>query len=60
MKLDNIKKLTIEDVVDFAPIMGLSIKNAKPEIAKFKEKHGLSDAAIKEVGGVVFALGLYG
>jgi hypothetical protein len=59
MELQKLSKLTIGDIMEFAPVMSLTLKQAQPVIDDFKEKHGLDGNDIKNVCRVVQALGLY-
>jgi len=62
MKKENLKQiahLTIGDIIEFSPIMKLSIREAIPRVKEFSEKHKLSNDQIRDVGSIVEILGLY-
>jgi L-cysteine desulfidase len=57
--LQSIPKLTLADILDFAPVMTLPIRDARLILAAFKTRHNLSDDDIKSVCRIVQALRLY-
>ncbi len=56
--IKRIEHLTISDAISFAPILKMSLKDAKPEVDKFKKKHFLDDSDIKAIVYFVRDLGL--
>ena len=59
LNLENISHITIGDIINFAPAMKLSIRDATPIVDNFMADHKLTDAEMKDVSRVVIALGLY-
>ena len=62
MKKENLKHLshiTIGDIIEFSPIMKLSLREATPRIKEFSEKHKLDHNQIKDICRVVKMLELY-
>ena len=59
MKLDNLKNLTIADIIEFAPFMKLPMSEALPKVREYIAKHGLEEKDARCIAEVVRALGLY-
>lgn len=59
MKLKEVSHITIGDIVKFAPIMKLPLRDAKGLIAEFKQQHNLNEEGIRTMCSITTCLGLY-
>jgi 3-deoxy-D-manno-octulosonate 8-phosphate phosphatase KdsC-like HAD superfamily phosphatase len=58
-KLEEIKHLTIADILDFVPVMTMGIEEARAFITEYVKKHNIKSNDIKTIGAIVIDIGLY-
>ena len=58
-QLKQLTHITIGNIIEFASIMKLSIKEAPRKVLKFSIKHKLDDAKLRHVRTIIEKLELY-
>ena len=59
MELDNLKHITVGDIIEVSEMMKMSTKNAIPLARKFKDKHHIEHKDFVKLGQIARMLGFY-